>query len=104
MTCRLVIHIPAKAGLERDALTELKSAIARVLAPEHSIQGHAQGKGHLILTIHSEDPQGTWERAKSAIAEPALSTTYVFYAPLDAPKEQGSERWLWPPLIPRPGD
>jgi len=53
----MVIHIPAKAGLDRGALMELRNAIARALAPEHSIQRHAQGKGRLVLTIHSDDPE-----------------------------------------------
>jgi hypothetical protein len=98
MKFRLIIHIPSEAGLERGALMKLEGAIVRVLAPQHSIHGRDLGASHLILTIDSDDPETTWETAKGAIAEPTLSTTYVFYTPLDGPKGRGTEHWLWPPV------
>jgi hypothetical protein len=99
MKCRLVIHIPSEAGLERGALMKMESAIVRVLAPQHSIHGRDLGPSHLILTIDADDPEATWETAKGVIPEPTLSTTYVFYTLLDGPKGRGTEHWLWPPLV-----
>jgi hypothetical protein len=98
MKARLVVHIPAEAGLERGALVKLEAAIVRVLAPQHSVHGRDLGRNHLILTIHSDDPEAAWEAAKGVIPEPTLSTTYVFHTPIDGPQGQGSEHWLWPPL------
>jgi hypothetical protein len=95
---RLVIHIPAEAGLERGALMKLEAAIVRVLAPRHLASGRDLGPSHLILTIDSDDPEATWETAKGAIPEPTVSTTYVFYTPIDGPKGRGTEHWLWPPV------
>ena len=98
MRFRLVIHIPAEAGLERGALMKLEGVIVRVLAPLHSVRGRDLGASHLILTIDSDDPEATWEAAKGVIPEPTLSTTYVFYTLIDGPKGQGTEHWLWPPV------
>ncbi len=98
MNCRLVIHVPAEAGLERAALVKLEGAIVRALAPRHSLAGRDLGPSHLILTIDSEDPEATWELAKGVVSEPTLSATYVFYTPIDGPKGRGTEHWLWPPL------
>lgn len=53
MKFRLVIHIPAEAGLERGALIKLEAAIVRALAPQHSIHGRDLGPSHLILTVDS---------------------------------------------------
>ena len=75
MKFRLVLHIPTEAGLERGALMKLEGAIVRALAPQHSVQGRDLGPSHLILTIDSDDPETTWERAKGAVPEPTLSTT-----------------------------
>jgi len=107
MKFRLVIHIPAEAGLERGALMKLEAAIVRALAPQHSVHGRDLGPSHLILTADSDDPEATWETAKGAIPEPTLSTTYVFYSPIDGPKGRGTEHWLWPPVdgdLPPRGD
>ena len=98
MKSRLVIHIPAEAGLERGALMKLEGAIARALAPGHSIHGRDLGPSHLILTIECDDPEVTWEAAEGAIPEMTLATTYVFYTPIDGPKGRGTEHWLWPLL------
>lgn len=98
MKFRLVIHIPAEAGLERGALMKLEAAIVRAFAPQYSVHGRDLGPSHLILTIDSDDPEATWETAKGAIPEPTLSMTYVFYTLIDGPKGQGTEQWLWPPL------
>ncbi len=98
MKFRLVIHIPAEAGLERGALVKLGAAIVGALAPQHPIQGRDLGASHLILTIDSDAPEATWETARGAVPEPTLSMTYVFYTPLDGPKGPGTEQWLWPPV------
>ena len=99
MKFRLVIHVPSEAGLERGALTKLEGAIVRALAPQHSVHGRDLGASHLILTVDSDDPEATWATAKGVIPEPTLSTTYVFYTLIDGPKGQGTEHWLWPPVV-----
>ena len=98
MKFRLVLHIPAEAGLERRALMKAEAAIVRALAPEYPIRGRDLGASHLILTMDADDPGATWEKVKPAIPEPTLSTTYVFYTLTGGPKGQGSEHWLWPPV------
>ena len=98
MKFRLVIHIPTEAGLERGALMKLEAAIVRALAPQSAPSGRDLGPSHLILTFGADDPGPTWDRAKPAIPEPTLSTTYVFYTLLDGPRGQGTEHWLWPPM------
>jgi hypothetical protein len=107
MKFRLIIHIPAQAGLERGALMKLEGAIVRAMAPQYSIHGRDLGPSHLILTIDADDPEATWAKAKAVIPEPTLSTTYVFCTLIDGPKGQGSEHWLWPPGdgdVPSPRD
>jgi len=99
MKCRLVIHVPSEAGLERGALMKLEGAIVRVLAPRHSVHGRDLGPSHLILTVDSDDPEAVWEAAKGVVPEPTLSTTYVFYTLIDGPNGRGTEHWLWPPLV-----
>ena len=98
MKCRLVIHVPSEAGLERGALMKLEGAIVRALAPQHSVQGRDLGPSHLILTIDSDDPEATWQTAKGVVPEPTVSMTYVFYTLIDGPQGRGTEHWLWPPL------
>jgi hypothetical protein len=98
MKCRLVIHVPSEAGLERGALAKLEGAIVRALAPRHSVHGRDLGASHLILTVDSDDPEATWETAKGVVPEPTLSMTYVFYTPFEGPKGRGSEQWMWPPV------
>jgi hypothetical protein len=98
MKFRLVIHIPTEAGLERGALMKLEAAIVRVLAPQHSVHGRDLGPSHLILTVDSDDPEGTWATVKGVIPEPTLSMTYVFHSLIDGAKGRGTEHWLWPPV------
>ena len=98
MKFRLVLHIPAEAGLERRALMKAEAAIVRALAPEYPIRGRDLGASHLILTMDADDPEATWAKARAVISEPTLSMTYVFYTLTDGPKGQGTEHWLWPPV------
>ncbi len=107
MKFRLVIHVPAEAGLERGALMKIEAAIVRALAPEYPIRGRDLGPSHLILTMDTDAPEATWAKVKPVIPEPTVSTTYVFYTLTDGPKGQGTEHWLWPPVegdVPARGD
>ena len=72
MDYQLVFQFKDDACLDFDKMVELEDDLQQLVEPLADVDGHDMGSGEINIFILTDDPVGTFERAKPLLANSSL--------------------------------